>query len=351
MKALRLLAGPLAMDALKRDGLKPGMFSRLLAASGGPKWLGIAGLDRFLFGEFFRGRETPLYTLGASSGAWRLACLGQQHPLQAYERLEALYIGQRYEGKPTREQISAQVAQVVAGILGESGAGELVDNPIFRSHFLVCRGRHLNRLSSKSLLALGLSLTAGSNLLSRRTLGWHFERCVFGPEGPDSPFRDLKDLPTRDYSLTRDNAAEVLLATGSIPLVLSPVEKITGLPQGHYYDGGITDYHFDLPLTAKPGLTLYPHFYPFASPGWFDKSLRWRRAKGNYANALMLAPSAEFIASLPNGKLPDRDDFKLLDTASRQLAWRRAADMSLKLADELNQLIHNGRWQERLEPL
>lgn len=115
----------------------------------------------------------PLYTLGASSGAWRLACFGQAAPLSAYSRLEALYIGQKYETKPTPTQVSTQVKGIISGVLGQSGAEALVSNSVINTHLLACRGRHLNRISGRFPLGLGLAATAASNLISRRSLGFH----------------------------------------------------------------------------------------------------------------------------------------------------------------------------------
>ncbi|MBT1443963.1 alpha/beta hydrolase [Shewanella sp. JM162201] len=350
MKALRLLAGKTAYEQLRSGGLKPEYFTRMLAASGGPKWIGIAALDKYLFGEFFKDRQSPLYTLGASSGAWRLACFAQQDPLAAYERLEEFYIGQRYEVKPSREEVSRQVRGIVAAILGESGASDIVHNPKIRSHFVVCRGKHLNRVNGKLALALGLSLTAATNLISRRSLGWHFERVVFSLADNQSHFRGLSDLPTRDAALTESNLPDVLQATGSIPLLLAPVEGIAGAGAGHFYDGGITDYHFDFALDGYEGLTLYPHFGADIRPGWFDKSLPWRSAGTNYHNALVLAPTPEYIASLPYGKIPDREDFKNLDTANRQAFWHKAIAESERLADELHELLQGRRLPLELFP-
>ena len=351
MPALRFLAGPTAFNIIREQGLHPDAFTQLLAASGGPKWLGIAGLDKYLFAEFFKDRQTPLYTLGASSGAWRLACLAQQDPLQAYARLEDYYIGQRYETIPTPHEVSEQVKGIVQGILGETGGREIVNHPFIHSHLIACRAKHINRLSHKLPLAAGLAMAAATNLISRKTLGWHFERVVFSQQVAASPFKQLDDLPSQQARLTEANMDAVMLATGSIPLVLASVSRIDGAPAGQYYDGGITDYHFDLPLSHTTGLTLYPHFYPHMSPGWFDKSLRWRRAQSNYHNALILAPSAEFVASLPFGKVPDREDFKQLDTAQRMQYWRRSVALSERLADEFAEVYAKGNIAAHLAPL
>ncbi|WP_041416231.1 alpha/beta hydrolase [Shewanella halifaxensis] len=351
MASLRLIAGPKAYQTLSESGLKPELFSRMLAASGGPKWIGIAGLDRYLFCEFFKDLSQPLHTLGASSGAWRLACLAQENPQSAYDRLEELYIGQRYDTKPTPVEVSQQVTGVIEGLLGSRGADEIVSHSQINSHYIACQARHINRLGGQAPLAFGLATAAMTNFVSRKSLAWHFKRCVFGVDKPSSPFAQLQDLPSQFYALSNSNIHQVLLATGSIPWVLAPVTQIEGAPKGHYYDGGITDYHFDLPLNRNPGLTLYPHFYPKMSPGWFDKSLSWRLAKANYDNALILAPTDAYLQSLPYGKLPDREDFKRLDSDTRIKYWRKAALMSQVLADDLADVIDKGTLPQRLEKL
>ncbi|MGL5410979.1 MAG: alpha/beta hydrolase [Shewanella sp.] len=349
MAALRFLAGPTAYATLARQGLHPECFTQLLAASGGPKWLGIAGLDKYLFGEFFKARQSPLFTFGASSGAWRLACLAQHSPLSAYRRLEDEYIGQRYETRPTPREVSEQVQGVVAGILGANGGREMVHNPYIHTHIVACRARHLNRCQRKLPLVAGLALTAATNLIGRQSLAWHFDRVVFSQGISTSPFLQRHDLPSEQATLTSANVAQVLLATGSIPLLLAPVSQIAGVAKGQYYDGGITDYHFDLPLSHAPGLTLYPHFSSRISPGWFDKTLPWRQGRTRYHNALVLAPSAEFVAALPGGKLPDRTDFEQLDTAQRIKSWRAALALSERLAEEFAEVCAQGNVMAHLE--
>ncbi|MGL5393399.1 MAG: alpha/beta hydrolase, partial [Shewanella sp.] len=261
------------------------------------------------------------------------------------------YIGQRYEMRPTPWEVSAQVQGVVAGILGDHGAREIAQHPNIHTHIVACRARHLNRCSHKAALVAGLALTAATNLVGRQSVAWHFERVVFSQRVPTSPFMHLSDLPTVQAPLTAANAPKVLLATGSIPMLLAPVSEIAGAANGQYYDGGITDYHFDLPLSHAPGLTLYPHFYPHISPGWFDKALPWRRARAHYHNALVLAPRAEFVSSLPWGKLPDRQDFELLDTAQRIKSWRAALGLSERLADDFAEVFAKGNLMEHIERL
>ena len=58
-----------------------------------------------------------------------------------------------------------------------------------------------------------------------------------------------------------------------------------------------------------------------------------------------MAPSKRLLARLPNGKLPDRNDFKhfLHDEAGRQRAWRQALAQSQQLADEFAAIVQTGR--------
>ena len=90
------------------------------------------------------------------------------------------------------------------------------------------------------------------------------------------------------------------------------MHDIPGAPRGAYWDGGITDYHLHLNYGSMPdGLVLYPHFQKTVIPGWLDKALKHRhRATAHLDKVVLLSPRPEWIATLPNAKLPDRNDFK-----------------------------------------
>ena len=88
-------------------------------------------------------------------------------------------------------------------------------------------------------------------------------------------------------------------------------------------------------------------------PGWLDKALRHRhRASARLDNVLLLSPSAEWVATLPNRKLPDRADFKTYadDDVARIAAWTRAVHESERLRDEFAQWL-DGRLAIDLQPL
>jgi hypothetical protein len=247
--------------------------------------------------------------------------------------------------------VSQVSARILDTVLGEAGAEQLLGHPWARLHVVTALCRGLSAFEHKQVQMLGLGLAAMTNLVSRRTLGLHLERVIFHSAGDTSPFAGLKDLPSVHLPLTRENLRPALLASGSIPMLLAGV-RIPGAKAGVYRDGGIIDYHLDLDFGPGEGLVLYPHFYPYVVPGWFDKALRWRRGQApNFRRALIIAPSPELIARLPGGKIPDRDDFYRLPDDERMRAWRQVLSESRRMGDEFWDLFSTGRLAEHLRPL
>jgi hypothetical protein len=192
---------------------------------------------------------------------------------------------------------------------------------------------------------------------------------VFSANAAPLPFA-ADDYRTRRYALTAQNFSQVVQASCSIPFVLRAVHDIAGAPRGAYWDGGITDYHLHLDYrkackgeserergesdgdtSAKSGasaenggIVLYPHFQKNIVPGWLDKSLKWRHKSTHFLDdVVVLAPNPEWVKTLPNGKLPDRNDFMHYgrDTAARVDVWQRAVAESQRLRDEFAALIYS----------
>ncbi|WP_215397503.1 patatin-like phospholipase family protein [Rheinheimera oceanensis] len=343
--ALRILAGPTAFNHIQQHGLQQADFSVMVGASGGPKWFSLFGLDQYLFGEFFAGRSTPLHILGSSAGAWRFACFAQADPVAASQRFCRAYCHITYPKTADTKLITEISARIIDDVFPtEQHVQQVINNPLIKLNLVVAKARRLSAARSKLLQAGGLTLAAGANLLNRKHLQYFFQRVLFHAPGEPSPFHYAGLLPTQHTELSTANLRQAVLASGSIPLVLNPVEDIAGAGVGRYYDGGVTDYHFDLPFTDS-GLVLYPHFYPSLTPGWFDKALKWRKANPAYLhNVVLLCPSDSWVKSLPFGKIPDRKDFKLADNI-RIAYWQQVIERSHELADALKQ--HNFS----LEPL
>ncbi len=352
MPALDLYAGPTALKQIQREGINPDRFNMIVGASGGPKWFVLYGLDRYLFGEFFANRQLPLYTLGSSAGAWRLSCLGLQDPLAAIDRLATHYAGQRYSATPTVEEITREAQILLDIVLGENGAEQIANNPYVRVNIIADRSRGLLASEKRFPLTAGLGLTALSNTVNRRLLGLWFQRTLFHAGPLSNSLAQLKEFSTQFVKLRSNNVHKALLASGSIPLVLEGVSDIPGAAQGVYRDGGLTDYHFDLPFQNNEGLVLYPHFYSHFIPGWFDKILPWRHAdRQHFHNVLVLAPSQEFVSQLPYGKIPDRKDFETMDYDTRNAYWQSVLAQSEHLADEFSEIVRTGDGLARIKPL
>ncbi|HLL84551.1 MAG TPA: patatin-like phospholipase family protein [Longimicrobium sp.] len=351
MASLTLLAGPDALRLLRERGLRAEDVDIVPGASGGPKWLILAGLDRVLFGELFRHRTRPLHLIGSSIGSWRLACLAQQDPVAALERMEAAYLDQRYPPKPPPSLVSETSSRILAAILGERGEEQILSHPWARLHVVTTLCRGLMASENTRVQLLGFALCAMQNVVSRRLIGRKLQRVIFHTAGESSPFAGLEDLPSTHLPLTRENVRQALLASASIPMVLAGVD-IPGAPPGTYRDGGVTDYHLDLDYGRGEGLVLYPHFYTYVVPGWFDKSLRWRRARpANFRRALLIAPSPALLERLPYRKIPDRKDFHALSDEERLRYWRQVLSEGERMGDELRTLLANGRIADHVQPL
>jgi hypothetical protein len=350
--SLTLRAGPEALAILRERGLRAADVDVVPGASGGAKWLALAGIDRVLFGEFFREpRARPLHLIGSSIGSWRMAALAQRDPVAALARGHHAYVHeQRYGRRPSAREVTAVLGRALDRLLGPTGVDEILGHPWARLHVITAEGRGLAGSARRPLIAAAMAAAMAGNLLSRRTLGWQLRRRIFHSAGDASPFLHLADLPTTHLPLTRENLRAALLASGSIPLLLEGV-VVPGAPGGLHWDGGVLDYHLDLDFGRGDGLVLYPHFYAHVVPGWFDRSLRWRRAAGtNFRRALLIAPSDAFVAGLPGGKIPDRRDFYAMPEAERIRRWQAVVDAGERTADELRTLLATGRVADVVRP-
>jgi hypothetical protein len=348
-RALVVRAGDEALAAIRAEGFQADAFSSLLGASGGPKWLALTAIDRVLARRLVSSRTRPLHTFGTSIGAFRHTCLSHRDPLAALERFEEAYVAQAYESKPTPADVTAESRRIFERLLGDGGAADVLGHPHVRLHVGAVRSRGPVATDSRLPLLLGLGLAATANAASRRMLGVFFERLVFH-SADESGFR-FTDLSTRNVRLDAANLQAATLASGSIPLVMAAIADVGGAPRGLYRDGGITDYHFAMDFEAPPGLVLYPHFFDRIVPGWFDKPLRWRKARGALlARTVFVAPSREFVATLPGGKVPDRDDFVTMKTADRQKRWKEVLVACRRLAEELEELMEGDRLAQVAQP-
>lgn len=330
---LRVLAGATAFEHVQQYGLRQQDIDLVLGASGGPKWFCLFGLDQYLFGEFFKDRTTALSLVGSSAGAWRFACVTQQNPAAATERFAKAYSSLCFPANASIDEITATSASVLDQVFPSDDAiVQVLNNPVLQLNFIAAREVKVRKSERKAAQLRRLMLAAGANLLKPALLQKFYKRVVM--QNHSNPTL-LQRVPHEAYPLTLDNFKASLLASGSIPLVMHPVKDPAGLPKGLYMDGGLLDYHLPLPYQQE-GFILYPHFYPYLIPGWFDKSLPWRRAKAAQMDKMiLLCPSSSWVKSLPYGKIPDRKDFDKLKDTQRLRYWATVLERSKELADDL----------------
>jgi hypothetical protein len=224
-------------------------------------------------------------------------------------------------------------------------AAEVLASPRFRLHVFTSHGRLLLHRPGPLRARLGYLGAYLTNAASRRALGGWLERVVFSDARDPLPF-PLADFRTQRAALNGGNLAPAILASCTVPFALEAAQDVPGGPPGTYWDGGITDYHLRLNYSAmSEGLVLYPHFQPRVVPGWLDKAWHKRhRTSGQLDNLVLLSPHPAFIERLPNGKLPDRQDFRDLrdDDPGRERVWRVALAESTRLSDDFARIVERG---------
>ncbi|MDM0110950.1 phospholipase [Variovorax sp. J22R133] len=354
MKALRVYAGPLARKHIAENGLRPQDVRVVPGAAGGPKGLILGPIDRFLFGEWLTQSSQPVHLVGASIGAWRLANACLDDSITAFKDFEHGYVHQHFEVPPgqkrlTARQVSAQFGDGLRQFYGGRIA-QVLRHPRYKLHVITSRGRHILGREGSARTPFGYLGAFITNSVRRKSLGAWLERVVFSTPGAALPF-STNDFRSRQVALSETNFEAALQASCSIPFMLEAVHDIPGAPPGAYWDGGITDYHLHLDYNNDDGVVLYPHFQKAVVPGWLDKGLKWRHQSTSFLDRMVvLAPDAEWVRTLPNGKLPDRTDFTRYgnDGPARSKVWAKATAESERLADEFAQWLHSGNEREVL---
>jgi hypothetical protein len=355
MDVLRIRAGKTAYRILRDRGLRAEDVRAVAGAAGGPKWLVLAGMDRAVFGRLLTNCPRPVHLIGASIGAWRFSAVCRTNPVEGTERLLDAYIHQQYEGKPSAAQISREGLRIQRRVLSGGGVGEILSHPFLRLNLLAVRCRGPAASENRLLQALGMAGGYAANFLSRRLLRLFFVRTLFHHPVDPPPFFTRGDgLGIHRVPLSPANLSSALLASGSIPILMTGQRNVPAAPPGIYRDGGVIDYHMAVPFDISDGLVLFPHYMDRSIPGWFDKKLKGRKPSAAFSDRVVrVAPSAAFVESLPGKKIPDRDDFKIYfgRDADRFSAWKQVAEKSEALADAFVEAVESGKIRDMVEPL
>ena len=345
MKYLKIKAGKKAYDLLQKEGLIPDLIRIMAGAAGGPKWILLYELDKFLINNYFTDPDHQVDFIGGSIGAWRSACY-VVNDTEAIDRLKHGYLNQRYQWPLTKDEVTVTCRDIITTMLGDQGIKDILSSKNRFLHIMTSRAKfHIDLSSDKDVsLKWKLSMAALSNAFSRKSVNAYFYRSVFTNAEKSIICDDGIDSLTTP--ITASNAVPALQASGAIPVAIHPVTM--GLHQ--YWDGGIVDYHLDLKYKLQDGIVFYPHFLPQIIPGWFDKFVPWRKSQ-YHENTLLLYPSETFINMLPDKKLTSREDFYTYkdDPGLRIKKWYKTADLGKYLVEDFIKLLDKEILMDHLE--
>lgn len=349
MALLEIYAGSRAKQHIAEHGLSPADISTIFGASGAAKWLAIYGLDRAIFEQWLtldNGLDSvqAIKVYGTSVGAWKLAAACQSDPGLALEKLANAYIDQSYAKKAKPADVVYETERILQTFLPEAHIEQILQHPYLRYSCGAVKCRSFLGQEQSWRLAAGMA-EGFCRSLGRGGYGPMFERAVFSDPRNKPVLQEEQGVRTQHVSLGQGNLRAALRASAAIPYIMDPISQIEGAEPGLYRDGGLLDYH-PIPqrFWQEPGLVLYPHFYNYLVPNWFDKFYSSRKAKAaDLENVIMLSPSAEFVAQLPDGRLPDRKDFSLYKGRNeiRQQRWREAMQASLALGEEFMSWVNS----------
>ena len=198
---------------------------------GAPDVPGLTHLDRYVFGEYLAGSEHPIELIGSSIGSWRHATAAAPEPVAALTSLQERYLNQDWDENDPRsaaEIVDELCDWVIESLVSPEVMQHICDHPRYTTHVITARGRGLNNNSAGALLAAGMGVSAIANLWGRGALSTLFQRVVFSTGS--SPAFDFQDFTTRHVPLTPSILKTALMASGSIPFLMSGQRDISSAP-------------------------------------------------------------------------------------------------------------------------
>ncbi|RLE22948.1 MAG: hypothetical protein DRJ65_12820 [Acidobacteria bacterium] len=345
-RLLEYRAGPTARRLIQDRGLTPSLIRTFVAPASGPKWLVLAGLDRAMMDSDLLGRqsgnERRVLLVGASAGGWRVMAMASSDPVRVHRLLQERYVNQVFRRGVKPSEVTAAYRRMLNEVFIEAERTAIVESTRFdvAVHVTLARGAAGSR--QRWLQALAMVAAAGCNVLTAKSMMLFFKRILFHsrPQDWELPFEGTV------VKLDQGNLSEVALATGSVPLYFDPVADIAEAPPGHCIDGGMRDYHLNQKyVDSDDGIVVFPHFQRRIVPHWFDRYTSHRVPAADMTdNVLQIHPSEAFVQSLPGGRIPTRDDFKIFvdDSQERIRRWNQVIDAGQRLGDQLIEDIERG---------
>lgn len=350
---IRVKAGKKAFASIRESGFDFNRVKTYVGPAVGPRWLAASGFDLTLIERGLLGNNYPALLTGASAGAFRMAAWLQPEPAKSYRRLMEAYINADYKRDDGPRRLLGEMEKIINSYLETDALSFALVHKKYRLAIVTARARNLAASETNWVQKLGVGLAFACNALNASLLRLFYEQVVFYYSPIPPKFCLTKEFRGKTVPLNVANFKSAVLASGTIPLVIGGVKNIYGAPTGIYRDGGLFQYHFNQQYPMKDGdLILFFHHQDQLVPGWLDKKLKYRRVPESYLeNAVMVFPTDDFVANLPAGKVPDRDDLtELIDKPDvRKKRWRKAVELCAGLGEQFVELVESGRIKEVIE--
>ncbi len=355
MHRLRVKAGKKAYEIIQNGSFNFEDVRACFGAAVGPRWLIASGFDLTLLQQQRLGRKHPVHLIGASAGAWRYAAWVQPQATDAYRKFLSAYITIGYTRQDTPATILEKFTRIMNEYIEDDALTFALANKQYRLSVITARARGPVASEMPWVQKTSLAACFLLNLFSRNNLYKFAERVVFYDGSKPPPFCLHPNYRGRFVKINEANFKFAVMASGAIPLVVAGVKNIFGAPRGVYRDGGLIDYHLTHQFAqAENDLVLFFHHQERIIPGWLDKKLKRRTPdEDTLANVVMIFPSQSFIEKLPDGKVPDRDDFITYvdDPAQRIRKWNQAVELSAPLGEDFLELVESGKIRDVVEKL
>jgi hypothetical protein len=355
MNSICIKAGKRAYEIIQDGGFHLDRVTTYFAPATGPRWLVASGFDLTLLTKGLLGCVRATHLVGSSAGAMRFAAWLQPEPEKSYRALMESYITTTYTRDDTPATVQASLLGIVNSYIEDDALPFALASKKYRLAIITVRARNLVASELKWLQQLGLGIGFLFNAIKRSYIHYFAERVVFY-NGPKPPHFCLRPgFRGRYIPLNQVNFKYALVASGAIPLVVAGVRNIYGAPFGIYRDGGLIDYHLTHNYAAtNDDIVLFFNHQERIIPGWLDKKLSYRFPQADdLDNVLMIHPSHGFVAQLPRGKIPDRDDFAIHidDPSTRIKNWWNVVERAQPLGEEFLELIESKKIKNVVEKI
>src|SRR5690606_36513126 len=178
--ALTIRAGHLARELILEQGLQPEQVDIVPGAAGGPKGIGIQGLDQAISGEFFARAPQRRTLVGSSIGSWRFASIAARGAKQGTERLAELYTHLYFDNKMTRQQVS-DICRGMLLDLVQGKEADLVQHPDYQLAVILVKAQRICQSDKALPLLASVAGIVGATAVARKHSRHFMQRVISQP--------------------------------------------------------------------------------------------------------------------------------------------------------------------------